>query len=334
MATSGKGFDPLASLFDGPDLSEFTDPGPVRVTEAPESTDPLISVRADAPVGVLRGESPMDAPEPEGLPLAPLGEAPPAPLVAPPAADLPEPVVVPEPAPIAEPAPEPEAELEEMVPPPPPRPQVDKAALAKALARAALAKAGAAPPKKKKAKKKPAPQVESAPPLAPPPPKAKAKKPRVSRLSSLAERAARPRSALDAARAAAEAETEAKVERDAQSARDRAKELSGTVEEILRRQIHGVGRLKVQNAALMDDRVTLKALWRAHRARFASQGNLAEVVATTQVVRAVDAIGPHQLAAAIVLTDTTDYLVWIDLGAQTTIAAFPDARAWYASARK
>ncbi len=83
----------------------------------------------------------------------------------------------------------------------------------------------------------------------------------------------------------------------------------------------------------MDDRVVLRALWKGHRARFAKQGALAEVVSTTQVIRALDAVAQGQLVAAIVRTESSDYLVWVDLGAQATIAAFPDARAWYAATR-
>ena len=56
MSNPKPGFDPLASLFDGPDLGEFTDPH-VERTVPKERTDPLISMRADAPLEVLKGLS-------------------------------------------------------------------------------------------------------------------------------------------------------------------------------------------------------------------------------------------------------------------------------------
>lgn len=181
---------------------------------------------------------------------------------------------------------------------------------AEALARAQAAKKTAAEPKKKKP---------------------------VSRLDSLASRARRPRSAADALREAAEAERLAREEAAATAAAEAARKavhaLADRVDVLLRRQLPGVDSLEVVNAMLVDDRNLMRALWKAHRARFASEGRVDQVVSTTHVIRALDAVATHQLAAAIVNTAESDYLVFIDLGTQATVAAFPDARAWYAGVR-
>ena len=53
------GFDPLASLFDGPDLRDFNEPPSEEVTDVasrPDKTDPGISMRATGPLHTLRGE--------------------------------------------------------------------------------------------------------------------------------------------------------------------------------------------------------------------------------------------------------------------------------------
>lgn len=152
----------------------------------------------------------------------------------------------------------------------------------------------------------------------------------VSRLAGLSSRAPRMRSALDAAKAAAEQEKS----RKAAAHVERLLELPTQVDRILRRQLKGITALDVVNALMMDDRTLLTALWKGHRARFAQIGQLGQVVSTTNVIRALGAVPQGQLVAAIVETEVSDYLVWVDLGSEAVIAAFADARAWYASARK
>ena len=198
---------------------------------------------------------------------------------------------------------------------------VDKAALARTLARAAMARAGAPtvvpksePPKPVAVAEAPAPQAK------------KGKKAR----GSLATRAARPMSAQEAmkrARQDAEAAEAARI-----AAREAA--LPARIADILERQLPGVRNLRVLNALRMDERQVLTALWKAHRARLAAEGAVDAVVAVTTVIRALGAVAPDQLVAAIVDTDTSNYLVWIDLGSEATIAAFPDARSWYARLKK
>ncbi len=312
MSNPKPGFDPLASLFDGPDLGEFTDPH-VERTVPKERTDPLISMRADAPLEVLKGLSDERRAE-----------------------DLPEPKLPPQ-----APAADEESKAEDAL---------HKAALAKSLANAAIEKAKQAAAREAKIAQeaqaardaararaaaakaaqapKPAPAPQAAAPKAAAP---KAAKPKKGRFDGLANRARRPTSALEAARAASQAEDKRKQDEAAAAAEAHERAIPELVERILRKQLRGVERLKVGKALRMDDRVVLRALWRGHRARFAQQGALAEVVSTTQVIRALDAVAQGQLVAAIVRTDNSDYLVWVDLGAQATIAAFPDARAWYAA---
>jgi len=147
-----------------------------------------------------------------------------------------------------------------------------------------------------------------------------ARSPQMDKVERLSARASRPRSARDAI----ELERRSEVEREVR----RKKRLPRKVGQILARQLPGVENVLVENALIMDDRVVLKALWKAHRARMASQGSLDGVVGTTNVIRALDAVAHQQLAVAIVATESSEYLVWIDLGTQATIAAFADARSW------
>ena len=175
--------------------------------------------------------------------------------------------------------------------------EMDKVALARELAKAALARATTQPAE--------TPSSEQG-------------------SVGLAARATRPVSALEAARQAAVTEQE---RRD--SARTRsASQLPGRVERMLAGTLSGVRRLEVKNALVMDDRQVLKALWKAHRARMAEHGVLGMVVAATSVLRALDAVPPGQLVVAIVSTDKSEYLVWLDIGSEATISAFPDARKW------
>lgn len=332
MGDRKKGFDPLASLFDGPDLRDFpgsTAPLPEvddsEFDAPPESTDPLISMPVDGvPLEMLKGGGPGGEPKPAPVPDR-AREVP-----TPSALDVPEPggVEVPEPIP-------PEPVVEEPVGPS----AENKAELAKALARAAIAKAKAAqqaaeaeaPPEPKKSKTSAGKARRR---HIPPPPDEEdeveeAKAP-TSRLAGLASRAPRMKSALEAARAAAEAEAVRKQAADV----ERLLELPTKVDRILRRQLKGIKTLDVVNALMMDDRTLLTALWKGHRARFAAIGQLGEVVSTTNVIRSLGAVPQGQLVAAIVETEVSDYLVWVDIGSEATIAAFADARAWYASARK
>ena len=142
--------------------------------------------------------------------------------------------------------------------------------------------------------------------------------------AGLAQRAAKPVSALEAARNAAAAEARQRQEVQ----QKQANALPRQVEKLLSRKLPGVQRLEVVNALVMDDREVLKALWKAHRTRMAQHGVLGMVVAATSVLRALEAVPKGQLVAAIAATEISEFLVWVDIGSEATIAAFPDARTW------
>lgn len=320
MTYPSKGFDPLASLFDPP-------PRFPAMADAPDDED-------DFDAGLMGGDmgdeaasegALLDVPEPAGLFAAEPEYTPTEPVIPPaPTADekaeLAKKLALEAMARVAPPTPAPvisEAEKAELAKrlvaeamakrAPPPVSDAEKLELAKKLA--AKAKAAVAP--------SPAPAV----PKAPAAPKAR---------PTLAARAKRPLSALEAARLAAEREERRAEQRGV----NENKALMDRLADLLRRQLGGAGLLDVQNAVLLDDRTLLRALWKGHRARFASEGKLDQVVSVTNVIRALDAVASGQLAAAIARTAGTDYLVFVDLGSQATIAAFPDARAWYSGLGK
>ncbi len=188
-------------------------------------------------------------------------------------------------------------------------PEIDKVALARALARAAMARAASSEPAP--ASETPAP---AAAPAAPADPSLR-----------LLARARRPTSAQEAM-----AEAKRREQVAAQRAQERrANQLPREVRRILERQAPGA-KLVVVNALVMDERSKLRALWKAHRSRLSHLGQLHQVVATTNVIRALTAVGPGQLVAAVVRTESSEYLVWVDMGSQATVAAFEDARTWIA----
>jgi hypothetical protein len=145
-----------------------------------------------------------------------------------------------------------------------------------------------------------------------------------SRAAELAARSTQPLSAKAALKAAAKAEAEKRRAR----LRRRMNKLPAKVSRVLSRLLAGGEVFEVQNALVMDDRRVLKALWKAHRARMATDGLVDGVVATTNIIRALDAVAPGQLVAAVVTSKSNEFLVWVDLGSEATIAALPDARSW------
>lgn len=241
--------------------------------------------------------------QPPGPMLPEVDEAPPAG----PAEALPEPTHVKKPR---------------VAPPPPAPPAPDPVALAKIIAKAAAAKAGA---------------PRSAPKAAPP--KAAAPAPKGSRLMA----APPPKKSLsvEEALAAARAEEEAaKSQPPSPPARPEApaavpaepSDLADVVSGIVQAAVPGLGPVYIANALRMDDRGVLVALWRSHRARFASVGEIERAVACGAVIRAAGQVPIGQLVAAHAVTDKTDYLIWVDLSASVAVAAFADAREWFAGA--
>lgn len=259
---------------------------------------------------------------------------------------------LPEPGPAA--APPPPAKGQELpespnAKPATPRAGPDPVELAKILARAAQAKAGA---------KKPAPSTTLVPDAAPgakPAKPAKAAAPAApaapaSRLSA-APPPQRALSAADAMRLAQAQEARAGVESAkvkpaapapaaapaAPVAPPAASVPAGPLGEdglvdvvsgIIKDSLPSIGDVYVARVLIMDDRGVLTALWRAHRARFVANGDFAGAVAVLAVLRALASVARGQLVAAHAVTDKSDWLLWVDLGSSTPIAAFKDARAW------
>jgi len=359
------GFDPLASLFDGPDLRDFNEPAGEEAEDnapRPESTDPGISMRATGPLHALRGENWDDFYGDERTPAIPEDQS-----------DMAETLLMPRPAELMPPDEDTimtaRPDLDDLAPPlatasiaaqnrapSPEHTQVDKAELARALAKAALASAPKAvsvprqeftpateehdkvalakalaaqalarapkPVSVPKTKTPAAPQAPVLPKVDEPAP-TKTRKRRSK--AGLAARATRPMSALEAAAAAAKAEDTRRAAR--------GPELVRLCSKVVRREFRGAKKLTVVNAIPMDDRPLLTALWKGHRATFAIRGDLNNVIATSTVIRGLEHARPGVLVAAIVETQTSNYLVWVDMTAERVLAAFPDARDWYAKSR-
>jgi len=199
-----------------------------------------------------------------------------------------------------------------------PKPEVDKAAIARAVAVAAAARLQAQP-------KAPSP----APGQAPDPGVAPRKR---SRLDSLAARAVRPRGdALAAARAAAAAETR-EAEHSAEVSRQaHVRKVRDQVESLVPTLLPGVPNVRVVNAIIVDERGALRSLWMAHRTRFIGEGQLERAVGAAVVLQATASVSSGNLVAAHVETTASDYLVWIDVARNQVLAAFPDARAYFAA---
>mgnify|MGYP001300883765 CR=1 FL=1 len=145
---------------------------------------------------------------------------------------------------------------------------------------------------------------------------------RLSRVERLAARAVRPKNALEAAREAAKDETEekAKVSRT----------LTDRIQELIVSSLPGIGTVSVQAAMVIDEREVLVALWKGHRSKFLGDGQLERAVAATRVLDSFKRAPTGALIAAHAVTDASDYLVWIDLQTGSLVAAFSDARAYFA----
>ncbi len=359
MPRRPKGFDPLASLFEQPASDAGIDEVPLEEHESAsvpafppvlELTDPYFSSPEEGPraparrlIGPSRSarshhitsgdpdiappdEMPTPPPPPPppptpsgGLPVA--TGAPPPDLYEP----VPDPAAV-EPQPVAPVEPEPTPAIPEPIAEQPPA-EPDPVALAKALARAAVAKAGPPTP----SQRPPKPTAEAQPPAAPPKPRRP-----LSRVEALSQRAVRPKSAQDVIRRATEV-AKAQERRAEERRRELKAEQSDApkpplvhkVQSLLERKLKGLGPLTVSNCIVLDDREVLRALWRAHRARFGAEGKLDQVVGAAAVLDAFDLVPAGKLVAAHVLTEASDYLVWLDMREGTPLAAFADARAYF-----
>jgi hypothetical protein len=150
---------------------------------------------------------------------------------------------------------------------------------------------------------------------------------RMSRVERLAARAVRPKSALEAAREAARQETE---EAPPEEPEEVAPSLADRIQVLIPTCLPGVGSIYVANAKVMAEREVLEAIWKSHRAKFLADGELERAVGAARVLHAFETVPPESLVAAHVVTDASDYLVWIDLQTGSLVAAFSDARAYFA----
>jgi hypothetical protein len=155
------------------------------------------------------------------------------------------------------------------------------------------------------------------------------------RPASIVERAVRPKSALDAARDAAEQEAAG----PGSSAPPRAPKGAGgdAVRAAIARDLGGAGQIFVlethevsagplaqaRSGAL--DREILRALWRGHRAKFLADGNLERAATAAVVVQALEQRAP--LAVARVVARGRDHLAFVDVDSRRVIACLADAYA-------
>ncbi len=355
MPRRPRGFDPLASLFDSPNSDNGLDEIPIEVPASAatpafplviELTDPFFSAPEEGPIGPARrilgpeGRAAMNQHLAAGDPDLAIPDEIPAPIR--PASNsgpgLPVSTGAPPPELFEEPPPDPP------LPPPLPEPsEPDPIVLARALARAAVAKAGPPTPSRVRpdsVEEPPAPPPPTTPPPTPPSiPRVEQPPKPMSRVEALSQRAVRPRSAQDVIQraqqvtAAAERRAEAKRREVEQAQAERPgtprPPIVHKVQRLLERKLRGLGPITVNNCIVLDDREVLRALWRAHRARFGAEGKLDQVVGTAAVLDAFERVPEAMLVAAHVLTEASDYLVWLDMREGTPLAAFADARAYF-----
>lgn len=304
MSTSKKGFDPLGSLFDLPDPGPAVSPPPAKGQDVPDATNVK-------PVGPRTGPDPVElAKILARAAQAKAGVKKPAPSS----------TLVPESAPGTKAA-------------KPARPAAPAAAAPAAPAPAAPAPAAAAKPAKPAAA--PAPAAPASRLAGAPPPRRTLSAADALRVAQEQEsRAAAERAAAPAAPAPAAAAPRAPAVPAAPAAAAASAmpedALADVVSGIIRDSFPSLGDVYVARALVMDDRGVLTALWRAHRARFISNGDMGGAVSVLHVLRALASVGRGQLVAAHAVTDKSDWLLWIDLSAPSPVAAFRDARAWLA----
>ncbi len=219
----------------------------------------------------------------------------------------------------------------------PPAQKLDPRTLAVALGKAAASAAANAPPSipsDARGRAHPMTDIQGADKALPP----------ESRLDELSRRAVRPGSAREIIRHALEQEQReqeraARIRREsanrslqpdgASTAPNRHSPLVAESTEIIEKALKGLGPIQVSNCMAVKDREILRALWKAHRARFAADGKLEQVVAAGAVLIALKLVPEGKLLAAHVLTQASDYLVWLDLDQGIPLAAFADAKAYF-----
>jgi len=163
-----------------------------------------------------------------------------------------------------------------------------------------------------------------------------------ARETSILDRAVRPKSALDAAREAAEREASAGRVIATAARTSEATGSSDVVRAAIARDLGGAGQIFVLETHEVSpgplaraqpgvlDREILRALWRGHRAKFLSDGNLERAATATIVVSALEQKG--SLAVARVVARGRDHLAFVDVDSRRVIACLADAYALAAAA--
>ena len=103
------------------------------------------------------------------------------------------------------------------------------------------------------------------------------------------------------------------------------------IEDMIRTQLPLLKEFHVASALDSFDRPLMRAIWRSHRTKFLISGQLEYAVAALSVIDAFEHIEEGQLVAAYVETTASDYLIWVDLPHQRLVAAFADAKSYFAS---
>ena len=103
------------------------------------------------------------------------------------------------------------------------------------------------------------------------------------------------------------------------------------IEEMIRTQLPLLKEFHVASALDSFDRPLMRAIWRSHRTKFLISGQLEYAVAALSVIDAFEQIEEGQLVAAYVETTASDYLIWVDLPNGRLVAAFADAKSYFAS---
>ena len=103
------------------------------------------------------------------------------------------------------------------------------------------------------------------------------------------------------------------------------------IEDMIRTQLPLLKEFHVASALDSFDRPLMRAIWRSHRTKFLMSGQLEYAVAALSVIDAFEHIEEGQLVAAYVETTASDYLIWVDLPHQRLVAAFADAKSYFAN---
>ena len=103
------------------------------------------------------------------------------------------------------------------------------------------------------------------------------------------------------------------------------------IEDMIRTNLPLLKEFHVASALDSFDRPLMKAIWRSHRSKFLMHGQLEYAVSALSVIDGLEKIEEGQLVAAYVETMASDYLIWIDIPNQHLVAAFADAKSYFAN---